>query len=113
MIPVVMNDQGLDLQSAVDFVGELCRQSIDRFIDDWAQLPSWGPEIDRDVEIYVQGLADWMVGSLHWSYVTERYFGKTGLEVKKSRVVNLAPRRKWYVQSSSLFEIPLMADAHV
>ncbi|KAF9022344.1 terpenoid synthase [Hymenopellis radicata] len=94
MIPVVMKQQGLDLQAAVDFVGELCAQSIDRFHDDRAQLPSWGPEIDRDVAIYVQGLADWIVGSLHWSFESERYFGKTGREVKKSRVVNLLPRRR-------------------
>ncbi|GLB42110.1 putative terpene synthase family, metal binding domain [Lyophyllum shimeji] len=62
MIPVVMNEEGLDLQSAVDFVGTMCKQSIDRFVNDWANLPSWGPEIDRDVHTYVTGLADWIVG---------------------------------------------------
>ncbi|KAJ7906287.1 isoprenoid synthase domain-containing protein [Mycena leptocephala] len=86
MIPVVMNEQGLDLQSAVDFVGEMCKQSIDRFNEDRAQLP--------DVDIYVDGLANWIVGSLHWSFMTERYFGKGGAAVKASRVVELLPRRK-------------------
>ena len=93
MIPVVMNEQGLDLQSAVDFVGELCKQTIDQFVHDRTQLPSWGEEIDREVEIYVDGLADWIVGSLHWSFETERYFGKNGREVKRSRVINLLPLR--------------------
>lgn len=65
MIPVVMNEQGLDLQSAVDFVGEMCKQSIDRFNEDRAQLPSWGPKIDRDVSVYVDGLANWIVGSVN------------------------------------------------
>jgi hypothetical protein len=41
-------------------------------------LPSWGPEIDEQVKIYVDGLADWIVGSLHWSFDSERYFGKLG-----------------------------------
>ena len=94
MIPVVMNEFGYDLQTAVDFVGKLCKQSIDRFISDRAQLPSWGPEIDRQVDIYVDGLADWIVGSLHWSFESERYFGKTGREVKNTRVINLLPRRE-------------------
>ncbi|ESK91961.1 terpenoid synthase [Moniliophthora roreri MCA 2997] len=94
MIPVVMNEFGYDLQTAVDFVGNLCKQSIDRFIADRAQLPSWGPEIDRQVALYVDGLADWIVGSLHWSFESERYFGKTGREVKKTRVINLLPRRE-------------------
>lgn len=93
MIVVVMMQEGLDLQSAVDFVGQLCKQSIDRFIEDRANLPSWGPEIDRQVDLYVDGLADWIVGSLHWSFESERYFAKSGLEVKKTRVVDLLPRR--------------------
>ena len=93
MIVVVMQQEGLDLQSAVDFVGELCQQSIDRFVAERAMLPSWGPEIDRQVDIYVQGLADWIVGSLHWSFESERYFGKAGLEIKKMRTVTLLPRR--------------------
>jgi hypothetical protein len=32
---------------------------------------------------------------LHWSFESERYFGKTGREVKATRVVNLLPRRCW------------------
>ena len=94
MIPVVMNEEGLDLQSAVDFVGTMCKQSIDRFTEDWANIPSWGPKIDKDVDVYVTGLADWIVGSLHWSFESERYFGKTGRQVKATRVVDLLPRRK-------------------
>jgi hypothetical protein len=93
MIPVVMNEQGLDLQSAVDFVGDLCKQSIDRFNDDRMHLPSWGAKIDKDIGVYVNGLASWIVGSLHWSFESERYFGKNGKDVKASRVVNLLPRR--------------------
>jgi hypothetical protein len=93
MIVVVMKQEGLSLQAAVDFVGELCQQSIDRFGAERASLPSWDPEIDRQVDIYVDGLADWIVGSLHWSFESERYFGKTGLEIKNTRTVNLLPRR--------------------
>jgi hypothetical protein len=71
MIEVLMHHQSLPLQSAVDFVGELCKQSIDRFVVDRAALselsPMWGAKIDRDVSLYVEGLASWIVGSLHWS----------------------------------------------
>ena len=95
MIPVVMHQEGVDLQTAVDFVGNMCKQSIDRFNEDRANLPSWGPEIDRDVSIYVDGLANWIVGSLHWSFETERYFGKTGRQVKATRTVEILPLRAW------------------
>lgn len=93
MIIVVQRQEGLDLQSTVDFVGDLCKQSIDRFCLLREHLPSWGPEIDSQVEIYVDGLADWITGSLKWSFESERYFGKAGLEVKKTRNVTLLPRR--------------------
>lgn len=94
MIVVVMHEQGLELQEAVDFVGDMCKQSIDRFIENTALLPSWGERIDKDVAVYVRGLQDWIVGSLHWSFDTERYFGKAGREVKKNRKVTLLPLRK-------------------
>ncbi|KAL4066991.1 isoprenoid synthase domain-containing protein [Scleroderma yunnanense] len=93
MIDVIMNEQDLDVQSAFNFVGDLCKRSMDRFIECREQLPSWGPKIDRDVAIYVEGLADWMVGSLHWSFDTERYFGTRGREIKKSGVITLLPSR--------------------
>ncbi|KAI0780394.1 terpenoid synthase [Trametes elegans] len=93
MIPILMNLRGLDLQSAVDFVGDLCKQTIDAFIDNQRKIPSFGPELDRAVGMYVQGLQDWISGSLHWSFMTERYFGKGGAAVKKHRVVRLLPRK--------------------
>src|SRR4051794_41103484 len=46
------------------------------------------------VEKYVKGLQHWIVGSLHWSFDTERYFGKNGLEVKTTRRVVLLPKRE-------------------
>ncbi|PFH45586.1 hypothetical protein AMATHDRAFT_71495 [Amanita thiersii Skay4041] len=93
MIAVVMQQKGYNLQEAVDFVGECCRASIERFEMDRQQLPSWGPDVDRDVEMYVDGLQNWIVGSLHWSFDSERYFGKVGHQIKKHRTVELLPKR--------------------
>jgi len=103
MIVIIMHHHGMTLQEAVDFVGDLCKKSIDRFIENKTRLPSWGLEIDGQVQVYVQGLVDWIVGSLHWSFDSERYFGKKGLQIKKSRVVDLAPVR---VPESVAFDNP-------
>ena len=106
MIVILMDYHNLSLQAAVDHVGELCKQTIDTFSINKTELPSWGPEIDKMVACYVQGLQDWIVGyvfisfsnffiylllpsSLHWSFQTNRYFGDKGLEVKKHRLVKL------------------------
>ena len=91
MVSVVMYHHGMSLQEAVDFVGNQCDESLRRFIEDRQRLPSWGPEIDEQVQTYVRSLADWFIGGLHWSFSTERYFGKKGSEIKKSRVVELLP----------------------
>jgi len=89
-----MYDQGLDLQSAIDYSGQMCKSAIQRFEDSRAILPSFGEELDRQVALYIQGLQDWIVSTLHWSYVgTTRYFGKDGATVKQNRIVKLLPKR--------------------
>lgn len=62
MVVILMQYHGHSLQSAIDYVGDLCRQTIDSFIHDSENLPSWDPETDDIVARYVQGLRDWIVG---------------------------------------------------
>jgi len=93
MIAVLMEEQGLDLQSAVDYIGQLCKDNIQRFEDNRAILPSWGEEIDRQVAIYIDGLQNWIVGPLHWSFDSNRYFGMDGHAIKQNRIVKLLPKR--------------------
>ncbi len=94
MIVVVQNEQKLELQEAVDYVGDLCLACIDRFQALRKALPSWGPEIDAQLQVYIDGLGDWMIGNLVWSFETERYFGKGGRQVRHDLSVALLPRRK-------------------
>ncbi|KAE9395551.1 terpenoid synthase [Gymnopus androsaceus JB14] len=91
MIVILMKFHGHSLQEAVDYVGDLCRQTIDEFSANRKKIPSWGPVVDKMVQKYVQGLQDWIVGSLHWSFQTTRYFGTDGQEVKKTRYIKLLP----------------------
>ncbi|KAJ7143181.1 isoprenoid synthase domain-containing protein, partial [Mycena crocata] len=91
MIIILTKYHGHTLQTAIDYVGELCRQTIEAFMRDRETLPSWGPEIDAMVQRYVGGLEAWIVGSLHWSFMTERYFGKAAADVKQHRFVSLLP----------------------
>ncbi|KAG2031237.1 isoprenoid synthase domain-containing protein [Suillus americanus] len=93
MIAVLMREQGLNVQGAVDYVGRLCRSSIQRFKDNRDILPSWGEELDMQVAIYIEGLQNWIVGSLHWSFDSTRYFGKNGHTIKRDRIIKLLPKR--------------------
>jgi hypothetical protein len=92
MICVFMINDGLSLQQAVDRIGELCKQTIDTFVENQARVPSWEDDIDKDVKLYVNGMQEWIVGSLHWSFMTTRYFGNNGGAVKATRIVELLSR---------------------
>ncbi|KAJ7145758.1 isoprenoid synthase domain-containing protein, partial [Mycena epipterygia] len=89
MINILMHHNGLDLFAAAEVVAKMCREAIDRFMSLKAELPSWDESTNRDVTKYVQGLADWIVGILHWSFATERYFGKAVKKVKATMVVEI------------------------
>ncbi|KAG1847856.1 isoprenoid synthase domain-containing protein [Suillus subalutaceus] len=93
LIAVLMRERGLDLQGAVDYSGQMCKIAMQHFEDNRATLPSWGTEVDRQVAIYVQGLQDWIVANLHWSFESTRYFGKDGQAVKQDGIVRLLPKR--------------------
>ena len=94
MIVVVQNQENLELQEAVDYVGDLCLGCIDRFTALRNALPSWCPEIHEQLQVYVDGLGDWMIGNLVWSFETERYFGTDGRQVRHDLSVDLLPHRK-------------------
>ncbi|KAM6499559.1 Isoprenoid synthase domain containing protein [Amanita muscaria] len=91
MVAIVMRENRLSLQEAVNEVGERCNSCVDRFERDRKRLPSWGPEIDGHVAKYVMSLQDWMTGNLYWSFESERYFENEGTEIRKNRVVRCQP----------------------
>jgi hypothetical protein len=62
MVIILMQHHNLSLQDAVDYVGDLCKQTIEAFSTNKTKLPSWGPETDEMAACYVQGLQDWIVG---------------------------------------------------
>lgn len=92
LIVVIMHQEKVDVQTAMDIAGDMFKENMDRFFLERDNLPSWGPEIDKQVDLFVDGLGYWISGNINWSFETERYFGTANAEVKKTRLVNLLPR---------------------
>ncbi|KAG1725838.1 isoprenoid synthase domain-containing protein [Suillus lakei] len=92
IVPVLMLEQGLDLQGAADYTGRLIADSVKRFEDNRGILPLWGEEIDKQVALYVEGLQNWMVGSLHWHYDCLRYAGENGHVINQDQTMKLLPK---------------------
>ncbi|OBZ72577.1 Alpha-muurolene synthase [Grifola frondosa] len=94
LVCVLMQAYGVDRQGAINLAGELWKQTLDYFMATKETVPSWGPEIDRQVAIYIKGFEDWIIANAEWSFETERYFGKDGHLVRKTRQVELLPLRR-------------------
>lgn len=96
-------------QEAVNRIGRWHDEVLQDFIDTYANLPSWGSEVDRQVHQYVEGLAQWVRGADDWSFEGPRYFGNRGLEVQKTREIYWLPLVE--IELSQLGEGCLEIDA--
>ena len=65
MVCVFMTHDGLSLQEAVDRVGEVYKETLDSFIENQKRVPSWGDNIDKDVKLYINGMQEWVIGSIN------------------------------------------------
>lgn len=88
-----MAQNGVDRQGAIEQAYELWEKTLHWFFECRKVIPSWGPEIDRQVALYVQGLEDWIIANGVWSFETKRYFGEEAQLVRKTRQVKLLPVR--------------------
>jgi Delta6-protoilludene synthase len=92
IIPVVMNEKGVDLDGALDWVATTYEQVLSRFQAQIRMLPSWGPDIDPVVSEFIERVCHWIRGHDCWSFESERYFGTKGLEIQELRSMILLPR---------------------
>ena len=96
MVCVFRMHDGLSLQQleAVDRITEIYKQTLHTFIENKRKIPSWGDGIDRDVKLYINGMQEWIVGSINWSFMTKRYFDDNEGSVKATRIVDLLSKEK-------------------
>ena len=100
-VELVMHEQGLDIQGAIDWLERYLAGVHAGFLDNVAHMPSWGEDVDRRVNIYVNGIAQWVRGSDDWTFESGRYYGNEGLEVKKTRIMSLLPPSEGFVKRSA------------
>ncbi|EJD08331.1 terpenoid synthase [Fomitiporia mediterranea MF3/22] len=102
IVTVVMHELNVGLDAAMQWVLNFHRETEAKFLDAVKRVPSFGPEIDRQVKHCVNGLANWPRGSDCWNFESGRYFGSKGLEVQKSREVALLPKVEKPTKDGSL-----------
>jgi Terpene synthase family 2, C-terminal metal binding len=73
LVLIVAHEQQLSLQAAVDRVSMLHDAEVHAFIALAQGLPSFTPELDRELKRYIAGMRSWIRGNLDWSRATRRY----------------------------------------
>jgi hypothetical protein len=86
--------EGRSLQQSINFVGDLIKKRIDIYLAEKDKISSWNSKIDQDVATYFTSIEQWIIGFMHWSFTTERYFCTANKQVKKTRVVTALPRKE-------------------
>jgi len=94
ILTVVMNEKGVDLNGALEWLAEYNDTVLSRFQAQYRMLPSWGPDLDPTVKTFVERLAFFIRGHDSWSFESERYFGPKGPEIQKLREVTMFPKSK-------------------
>ncbi|PKY05071.1 pentalenene synthase [Aspergillus campestris IBT 28561] len=83
---------GMPAQKAFNHVGNML---VSRYRD-WylalAELPSWGEEVDYEVQEYILGVVNVVKANLNWSFRSGRYFGKANEAVRKTWMVTVRPQ---------------------
>lgn len=92
ILTVAMHDLQTDFEGALEWVVNYHAEVETKFLDGLKRVPSWGREIDGQLERYQQGLANWPRCNDCWNFESGRYFGNKGLEIQKTRRVTLLPR---------------------
>jgi hypothetical protein len=109
-----MKERNTNLDGALKWMEDAHDQIVIQFLADYKDVPSFNdPQLDAEVAIYVEGLADWVRANAQWSFEvsapsfrsihsyidmffntqSQRYFGLKGLEMKAIRTVALLPKR--------------------
>lgn len=103
ILTCIMHEHSLKLQDALYWLDEYAKETIDKFQEHRASLPSFGSaEVDAAIIEYINRMARCVRGYDSWSYETVRYYGDRGLEVQKSRQITLMPKQTGYITREEL-----------
>ena len=79
----------LSLQQVFDEAGHMIVERYHDFQRVRSELPSWGDEIDHQVNRFVDALASGIIANAVWSFETPRYFGQDRELIKRTRCLTL------------------------
>ncbi|KAK7688467.1 Delta(6)-protoilludene synthase [Cerrena zonata] len=93
LVTIVMHERNCNLNTALEWISGLHDRLVEIFLSTFKTVPSFGNhDLDKQVSTYIDGLGNWVRANDTWSFESERYFGKKGLEIQESRLVEVLPK---------------------
>ena len=92
VLTIVMIQLGYTLHEALIWVADYHKVLEERFFATIEQLPTFGPNVDPQVQRFIHAMAMWVRANDCWSFESGRYFGSKGLEIQRTRVVPILPK---------------------
>lgn len=98
---------GMSAQEAFDTVGELLQERYQRWDVVESQVPSWGEEVDAQVQRYIEAIKCVVKANLYWrysdtlirkrsiiltitiSFESERYLGRNSRDIRGTRKIRV------------------------
>ncbi|KAF8870958.1 terpenoid synthase [Infundibulicybe gibba] len=95
LVKAVMHERGSTLEEAVAGISRLNDDLIRVCLEEYERIPKqWGSStLDTEVAEYIHGIRNWVRANECWSYESQRYFGKAGLEVRRTGAVEIMQRQ--------------------
>ena len=90
---VAMDQHNTDFDGAMAWVVDFHKKIETRFHDTLTRMPSFGPQVDAQLQEYIDLLSNWPRGNYCWNFEGGRYFGSKGLEYQRTRLVPKLPKR--------------------
>ncbi|KAF9067678.1 terpenoid synthase [Rhodocollybia butyracea] len=101
LVTIVMNQYNLNVQGAMDWIGRYHDKIVDRVLQNYRNLPDWGPVINPQIRRYCDDVGIWVRGIDSWNFHGWRYFRGKGREIEKTRWVELMPKQAAAIIPSS------------
>lgn len=94
-----MLDFDVDYNGAIAWLVNYHTEVEAKFMAALKEVPSFGTELDRQLQIYIRGIANFPRCNVAWNFESGRYFGNKGSEYQQTRLVPLLPKVPKYIDN--------------
>ena len=90
-----MRQNKTDIQGAMNWVHDYHKEVEAQYMNLYEnKIPKFGEPVDTELARFADGIGNLVRANDQWNFESERYFGKKGLEIEKTRWVTLLPKER-------------------